>query len=396
MSKLFTPLQLGNVEISNRIMASATHEGMADKTGAVTDELIKRYERLAKGEVGLSITGLMNVHPSGRGFKTQTGIDNDSLIPGLTKLTDAVHRAGGKVAFQLAHCGRQTKKSLIGRTPLAPSSRGRDPMYFVKPREMTEEEIMEVVGSFGTAARRAVEAGADSIQLHAAHGYLISEFLSPFFNIRTDSWGGSDENRFRFFKEVYREVRAAIPTDYPVLVKLNSYDYTPEEGMTRSLAAKYAGWMAELGVNAVEVSCGTANYSYMNMCRGDVPTAEFVKGLAWYEKPIGRLMIGKLEGKYDLEEGYNLEAAKAIKPALGDTPLVLVGGMRTIRHMEEVLENDEADFISMSRPFIRDPLLVKKIKAGKLDRVTCVSCNRCMAAIPNDLPVYCYNKKFPV
>ena len=107
-------------------------------------------------------------------------------------------------------------------------------------------------------------------------------------------------------------------------------------------------------------------------------------------------MIGKLEGKYDLEEGYNLEAAKAIKPALGDTPLVLVGGMRTIRHMEEVLENDEADFISMSRPFIRDPLLVKKIKAGKLDRVTCVSCNRCMAAIPNDLPVYCYNKKFPV
>ncbi len=396
MSKLFTPLQLGNVEISNRIMASATHEGMADKTGAVTDELIKRYERLAKGEVGLSITGLMNVHPSGRGFKTQTGIDNDSLIPGLTKLTDAVHRAGGKVAFQLAHCGRQTKKSLIGRTPLAPSSRGRDPMYFVKPREMTEEEIMEVAGSFGTAARRAVEAGADSIQLHAAHGYLISEFLSPFFNIRTDSWGGSDENRFRFFKEVYREVRAAIPTDYPVLVKLNSYDYTPEEGMTRSLAAKYAGWMAELGVNAVEVSCGTANYSYMNMCRGDVPTAEFVKGLAWYEKTIGRLMIGKLEGKYDLEEGYNLEAAKAIKPALGDTPLVLVGGMRTIRHMEEVLENDEADFISMSRPFIRDPLLVKKIKAGKLDRVTCVSCNRCMAAIPNDLPVYCYNKKFPV
>ena len=396
MSVLFSPKQVGNVEIPNRFIASATHEGMADKKGAVTDELIKRYERLAKGEVGLSITGLMNVHPSGRGFKTQAGIDDDSLIPGLTKLTDAVHRAGGKVAFQLAHCGRQTKKSMIGRTPLAPSSRGRDPMYFVKPKEMTEEEIMEVVGSFGAAARRAVEAGADGIQLHAAHGSLISEFLSPFFNIRTDSWGGSDENRFRFFKEVYREVRTAIPTDYPVLVKLNAYDYTPEEGMTHSLAAKYAGWMAELGVNAVEVSCGTANYSYMNMCRGDVPTAEFVKGLAWYEKTIGRLMISKLEGKYDLEEGYNLEAARVIKPAIGDTPLVLVGGMRTVRHMEEVLENNEADFISMSRPFIRDPLLVRKIKEDKLDRVTCVSCNRCMAAIPNDLPVYCYNKKFPV
>ena len=134
----------------------------------------------------------------------------------------------------------------------------------------------------------------------------------------------------------------------------------------------------------------------MNMSRGDVPTAELVKGLAWWEKPIGRLMIGKLEGKYDLEEGYNLDAAKLIKPVLGDTPLILVGGMRTVSHMQEVVEHNYADFISMSRPFIREPYLVKNIKEDKIDRVSCVSCNRCLAAIPSDLPIYCYNKKFPV
>ena len=260
---------------------------------------------------------------------------------------------------------------------------------------MTENDIMETINAFGAAAKRAVEAGADAIQLHGAHGLLISEFLSPYFNIRTDSWGGSDENRFRFLKEVFLEVKTMVPDGFPVLVKLNANDYTPQKGVAPSLTAKYAGWLTDLGIDGVEVSCGTALYSYMNMCRGDVPTAELVKSLPWWKKPIGRLMIGKLEKKYDLEEGYNLEAAKVIKPALGNTPLLLVGGMRTVSHMEFVLENNYADFISMSRPFIKEPFLVNKIKEGKMDKVSCVSCNRCLAAVANNMPVYCYNKGFP-
>ncbi len=395
MSALFTPMKIGNVEIPNRFVNSATYEAMANETGEVSDELVKRYERLAKGGVGLCVSGMMYVHPSGRGYKNQIGIHHDSMIPGLRKLADAVHKEGGKIAFQIAHCGRQTKKSMIGQIPLAPSSRGRDPMYFVKPKEMTEDEIREIIKATADAARRAVEAGADGIQLHAAHGYLFSEFLSPFFNIRTDSWGGSDENRFRFLKETYQEVKKVVPIGYPVFVKLSSNDYTPKEGTTPTLAARYAGWLAELGIDAVEVSCVTTNYSYMNMSRGDVPTAELVKGLVWWEKPLGRLMIGKLEGKFDLEEGYNLEAAKMIKPVLGDIPLILVGGMRTVSHMEELLDSKHADFISMSRPFIREPFLVNKIKGGEMAKVSCVSCNRCLAAVPNGLPVYCYNKKFP-
>ena len=395
MSKLFSPITIGNVELPNRFVCSATHEVMAKEDGEVSDELIKRYVKLARGRVGLSVTGLMYVHASGRGYKHQTGIHNDNMIEGLTKLVSAVHQEGGKIAFQIAHCGRQTTKGMAGQTPLAPSSRGRDPLNFVKPKEMTENEILETIKAFGAAAKRAVKAGADGIQLHAAHGYLICEFLSPFFNIRTDSWGGSDENRFRFLKEIYQEVKNVVPNGYPVFVKLNTNDYTPKEGITPSLAVKYGKWLSELGIDAVEVSCGATNYSYMNMCRGDVPTPELVQGLSWWEKPIGKLMISKLEGKYNLEEGYNLEAAKMIKPSIGDTPLALVGGMRTVAQMEDTLKNNYADLISMSRPFIREPFLVKKIEEGKMDKVSCVSCNRCLAAVVNEFPVYCYNKKFP-
>lgn len=134
----------------------------------------------------------------------------------------------------------------------------------------------------------------------------------------------------------------------------------------------------------------------MNMCRGDVPIDELVKSLAWWEKPFGRLMLGKLKGKYDLQEGYNMDAAKLIKPVLGAVPLIVVGGMRTVAYMEAVIESGVADFISMSRPFIREPFLVKQIKNKKTEKVSCVSCNRCLAAIPAELPIYCYNRKFPI
>lgn len=360
MSILFSPRKIGNIEIPNRFVNSATYEVMAKETGEVSNELIKRYERLAKGGVGLAITGMMAVHPTGRGYKYQIGIHQDNMLKGLTQLVDAVHRADGKIAFQLSHSGRQATKATAGQVPLAPSRRGRDPINFVKPKEMSRREIKEIIGAFGIAAKRAVDAGADAIQLHGAHGYLINEFLSPYFNIRTDDWGGNDEKRFRFLKEILLTVKQAVPNGYPVVVKLNAYDHTPREGVTPFLTAKYAGWLKELGIDGVEVSCGTTHYSYMNMSRGDVPTPELVKGLSWWKKPFGRIMIGKLEGKYDLEEGYNLEPARQIKPELDNVPLLLVGGMRTVSHMKTILENSEADFISMSRPFIREPFLVKK------------------------------------
>jgi 2,4-dienoyl-CoA reductase-like NADH-dependent reductase (Old Yellow Enzyme family) len=314
------------------------------------------------------------------------------MIPGLTKLVQAVHNEGGKIVFQLVHAGRQTTKSVTGAIPLSPSSFDRDPLNLVKPKEMKENDIQNVIKDFGKAAKRAVTAGADGVQIHAAHGYLINQFLSPFFNRRTDKWGGTDENRFRFLKEVYQEIKRSIPEDRMILIKLNSNDYTPKEGVTPSLASKYAKWLGELGIDGVEVSCGSTHYSFMNLCRGDVPTNDLVEGLPWWKKPVGWIMMKTLEGKYDLEEGYNVDAAKKIKPQLGTIPLSVVGGLRRLDHMSEVIEKGYADLISMSRPFIREPFIVKRFKEGKAKAVSCVSCNKCLAAAANNMPVRCYNK----
>jgi len=392
MSLPFSPMKIRDMEVKNRFVRSATYECMAKETGEVTDELVNLYRHLAAGEVGLIITGYTFIHPLGRAFKYHAGIHNDEMIPGLKRMVDAVHREEGKIVFQISHAGRQTTKATIGQAPIGPSSTGRDPVNFVKPRQMSEEDIHLAITSFGHAARRAHEAGADGVQLHGAHGYLINQFLSPFFNHREDAWGGSDENRFRFLKETVREVKKAIGDGMIILVKLNTNDFTPQEGITPPLAVKYASWLAELGIDGLEISCGTGLYSFMNMSRGEVPVDEFVSGLPWWKKPLARLTLNKLVGKYDLEEGYNLEAAKLIKPVLGEVPLIPVGGLRNLRHMEEVLERKWADCISMSRPFIREPDLVRRFREGKAEFASCVSCNRCLAAINNDMPLRCYYK----
>ena len=395
MSALFSPMKIGNVEIINRFVHSATYECMARENGQVSEELINRYKNLAKGGVGLIIPGYLFVHPQGQAVRCQTGIHNDEMIDGLCKLVEAVHNGGSKIAFQLVHAGRQTTKKRIGRTPMAPSKGSRDNIYMVKPDEMSEAEIKEVVSAFGAAARRTNEAGADAVQIHAAHGYLINQFLSPYFNKRKDSWGGSDENRFRFLKEIVSEVKDNIPGEMPVLVKINTQDYTPKQGITIPLAKKYAGWLAELSVDGIEVSCGTLSFSMFNMVRGEIPTAEIVMNFPLWKRVLGKLMFKNMEGKFDIEEGYNIGAAKQIKPVIKDIPLFLVGGIRRKKHMEEIIENKDADFISMSRPFIREPFILKKFKEGKADSVACVSCNKCFAAVANEMPVRCYNNGFP-
>jgi len=395
MSILFESMKIGSLEIKNRFVNSATYECMAEDSGEATEEMVKRYRNLAKGGIGLIIPGYLYVHPWGRAVNGQAGIHGDDMIPGLKKVVDAVHEEGAKIAFQLVHAGRQTTKAVIGRAPIGPSSVGRDPTNFVKPREMGEEDIQAVIQAFSKAAGRAADAGADAVQIHAAHGYLINQFISPFFNQRTDDWGGSDESRYRFLKEVLSEMKKAVPETMPILIKLNTNDFTSKEGVTPSLAAKYAEWLKADGIDGVEVSCGTVAYFIMNMARGDVPVKEVVRSLPWWKKPYGKLAFNSMVGKFDLEQGYNLEAAKTIKPVLGDIPLMLVGGLRRKEQMEEVLEKNHADFISMCRPFIREPYLVKKIKEGKADTAACESCNKCLAAVLNSLPVRCYYKGLP-
>lgn len=395
MSMLFTPQKLGKLEIKNRFVRAPTHENMATAAGEVTDDLVAVYRTLASGETGLIFTGIMHVHPLGRSYKYQVGIDRNEFVPGLRKLADAVHKEGGRIFFQLIHGGRQTTKKLIGQTPLAPSSTGRDPMYFVKPKEMTEQEIGEVIRAFGAAARRAYEAGADGIHIGGAGGYLVNEFLSPFFNRRNDAWGGTDENRFRFLEEIIVAVKSAVPGDVPVTVKINANDHTPQEGITPDLAKKYAAWLVKLGIDGLEVASGTITYSNMNMWLGQVPLKEYVSSLPFWKRPIGRLMMRPMVGKYNLREGWNLEAVKMMKPVMDGIPLFLVGGMRRVDHMEEVLQHGDAQFISLCRPLIREPLLIKKIKQGETKVASCISCNKCVGAVPNELPVRCYRQGLP-
>jgi 2,4-dienoyl-CoA reductase-like NADH-dependent reductase (Old Yellow Enzyme family) len=395
MSVLFSPIRVGTVELANRFMHSATFEGMAERNGEVSQRHLRRYRALARGGIGLIIPGYMYVHPHGKAAPRQTGIHDDSMIPGLRRLADEIHTQDAKVAFQLVHAGRQTTRAVIGRNPLGPSSAKRDPVNFVKPTPMTEEDISTLVASFAEAAVRAAEAGADGVQFHAAHGYLLNQFLSPFYNRRQDSWGGSPEGRFRVLREIYAAVRARIPESMFVAVKLNTYDHTPEEGITPELAARYARWLVELGIDFVEISSGSLLYSFMNVCRGDVPVAELMRGLPWWKKPIGKRLLGKMAGGYGYDQPYHLEAAAVIKPEMGSTPLALVGGVRRVDQMERILDNGAADIISMSRPFIREPFLVRRIRDGETDTAACESCNKCLAAMTEDLPVRCYSRGLP-
>lgn len=393
MSQLFATYRLKSIEVRNRFVHSATYECMAGPEGEVTEELVNRYRNLARGEVGLIIPGYLYVHPRGKAIGRQTGIYRDELVNGLRKLVDVVHEEGGRIAFQLAHGGRQSPKKVIGQQPLAPSSFGRDPVSLNKANAASEEDIQEIIQAFAKAARRTMEAGADGLQLHCAHGYLLNEFLSPFFNRRRDSWGGSDANRFRMVKEIISAIKAEVGGEFPVLVKLNTSDFTPSPGITPELAARYAGWLSELGIAALEISSGT--WYTFHTVRGEIPLNELARGLPKWMRPMAKIIFKKQIDPCRFQPLYHLPAAKIIKPALGDVPLILVGAVRTLKEMEEIVNNREADLISMSRPLIREPYLIKRLREGRVEKASCISCNKCFAAIFNNLPVRCYIDGLP-
>lgn len=380
MSILFTPFKIGNLQFKNRFVLSACEDSSATDSGEITKKIIEKNRTWSKGEIGLIISSHMSVHPLGRTRKKQLGIHDDVLIQGLKELTNEVHQHEGKIVFQLGHAGLQTTAETIGRPPLGPSS----------GNPMSEEEIHVVVASFVQAARRAAEADADGVQVHAAHGYLINEFLSPFYNKRQDLWGGSEENCFRLLQEIIIGIKKILPQNMVLMVKLNSNDYTPHEGITPALATNYAKRMADLGIDGLEVSCGTSLLSPFNMCRGDVPIKELLLRYPDSQRSQIEVVLKNMEGKYNNFEGYNIEAAKLIRTVIGKVALLSVGGWRNVSSMEEAINNGHTDFISMCRPFIREPSLVKRMREGKTSKASCTNCNRCLAALASNIPVQCY------
>lgn len=387
---LFTPMAINGMELKNRLVRSATYEHMATEDGKVTDQLIKFYSKLAKGGVGLIVLGHAYVQENGRALPYQIGIYSDDHIAGLRDLVDEIHNQGARVALQIAHAGRQTMPDAIGgQTPVAPSAIEPDPLFNTSPREMTEEEIRGMINAFGSAARRGKEAGFDAVQLHAAHGYLLAQFLSPHTNRRTDKWGGNQENRFRFVSEVYDSVRDAVGDDYPVLIKL-SVEEGLEDGIRIDEAGNIASRLSKLGIDAIEISGGTIVDSLFMMCRGDIPIDMLTRDVDPSAKAQMEAFFYSIKEMVKYEEAYWLNHAEKIKEVIGKTPLILVGGMKYPQTMAMIVEENKADFISLSRPLIREPDFPLEMAEGRKDPSKCAFCNRCLMEVANK-PLRCYN-----
>jgi len=348
--QLFEATVINGLRLENRLVRSATWEGMCSEDGVPGEALVELYRELARGGVGLIITGFAYVSPDGRPLPGAMGLHDDALVSALRALTDAVHREGGKICVQLGHAGGQTRESLCGGRPLAPSAVAAPQYAPESPQELSGADIERILQAFADAARRARECGFDAVQLHAAHGYLINQFLSNHTNLRGDAYGGELEGRSRFLLEACARVRAAVGADYPLLVKLNGSDHL-EEGFCLGEAMRVAEALDAAGVDAIEVSGGTPASGERNPLRRGIASPE--------------------------QEAYNLPLARAIKEVVR-CPVLVVGGIRSLWTAKGILRRGESDYISLCRPLVQEPDLPRRWRwADGETPARCCSCNGC-------------------
>jgi len=361
MPKLFETSVLNGMTLRNRFIHSATNEGMANhEDGGVNERLIRWQEQVAQGEIALIIPGYVYISNQGKSRPGQAGIHSDEVLPGLAHMAEVVHRHGARIALQLAHAGANVYVPTTTGYALGASDMK---VTEVPCKAMTRDDIAQTVADYAAAAARAQRAGCDAVQLHGAHSYLISQFLSPFFNRRTDSYGGSLENRARFALEVVRAVRQAVGPDFPVLIKANSDDYM-ENGFVLDEFVPYCLMLEDAGIDAIEVSGGTHFSDPRYFC----------------SRPEGTVPPG--------QEIYFKEAAERYRREV-HTLLILVGGVRTLAVAERVVQGGLADYVAMSRPLIREPDLIKRWHEGDTRPSTCISCNLCFGPVRSGEGVYC-------
>jgi len=337
MKKLFEAEKLGSLTLKNRLIRSAVWENMAAAGGHPTDQMTAFYEELAAGGVGLIITGYIAVNRESGTGRGLSGCYDDSFIPEYQKLTDAIHARGGKIAAQIVYRG-----SLAGggEEPVWGMSAVRHKTSGVTPQEMTQSEIRALEEMFAAAARRVKAAGFDAVELHAAHGYFLSQSLSPYYNRRTDQYGGSVENRARLLTETYEKVRRAVGNDYPVLVKLNCSDFA--EGEATFAECEEAGRrLDELGIDGIEVSGG-----------------------------------GRVWATHDKTPSLYADAAAKLAAEVR-APVILVGNNRDPAAMEQLLKETKIAFFSLARPFLREPDLAARWESGDLSPSRCAACGKC-------------------
>ena len=348
-SNLFTPHRLQGMELRNRLIRSATLEGLCGGDGQATPVLVDLYRQLAAGGCGFLISGIAYVLDEGKLIPGGLGAACDQQIAGLEKLATAVHQEGGSLCLQLGHTGGQGHGKVCGRQPLAPSAIELE-QYPELPQEMTLDDINRTVAAFAAAAGRAKQAGCDAVQLHAAHGYLINQFLSPLCNQRQDDYGGSLAGRSRFLLEIVAAVQQAVGNDFPLLVKLNGSDNL-SGGLDIDESLAVAKLLDVAGITAIEISSGTP-------ASGD----------------MGPIRLGHASGD---EMAYNVVLSRTIKQQV-KCPVIAVGGIRSLHVATGLLRTRQADYVSLSRPLIREPDLPNKLESGASEKSTCTSCNGCL------------------
>lgn len=391
MNKVFEPFQLAGITFPNRIIRSATYEGMSETNGKPTEQLEKKYIALAQGGVGGIITGFIGVNKQGGSGSHMSLLNGDENIKAYQKITQKMHDLGTPIIAQLNHCGGQTKKEDTGMPVIAPSK-----ISDYKAKEMTKAQVLEVIEAFVQAIKDAKEAGFDGVQLHIAHGYLLSEFVSPRMNRRTDEWGGNTENRFRIVKTIFEKARKEVG-NYPIIAKINGYE-TLKNGMSITESVKIAKLLEQVGCDGIEVSNGTVKAGLATM-RGSVPWEMIVaqndklNKMPRFVKSIIGTVAEKTFPQPQPKSLYNLDAATAIKKAV-NIPVIVVGGITNMNDIEDIINKNKGDLVSMSRPFILESDLVNKFKTGKQTQSKCIQCNFCIIGVEN-APLRCYYGKVP-
>lgn len=361
MAELFDEIKINGMTLKNRSVRSATWAGMAEPDGRCSMRIVELLEELARGDVGLIITGFAYVMPNGKALTKQLGIYDDAMIPNLLRLTKRVHAANGKIAMQIVHAGVQTVLRVRKDRPIWGPSAVYDRTFQKTPKAMTQREIKEAVQAFASAADRVKRSEFDAVQLHGAHGYLVSQFLSPIRNRRTDKYGGHIENRARFLFETYMAIRKSVGKDFPVLIKLNTKDFV-RGGLNQRDSLFVARRLEEMGIDAIEISGGIPAAGDLGPARPKIRSAK--------------------------EEAYFLPLARKIRKQVS-VPIILVGGIRSIKTVNQILKTGAADLVSMSRPLIREPGLVRRWKEGDRKKAKCISCNQCFKAATSPEGLYC-------
>jgi len=373
----FGPAQLGPARLRNRIVKAATSEGRSPD-GRVTDDLIEFHRSFAEGGVGMTTVAYCCVSRHGASAPGQIVMDAEAL-PGLRRLTDAVHGAGAAISAQLGHAGVVAPKKLTGVTAVAPS-RFVNPTSFAYCREIRRDEIATVIEQFAQAAQVAVDAGFDAVELHFGHLYLPSSFLSPLINRRKDEYGGDIDNRSRLVREIAQRVRDTVGDRIAVIAKLDM-----DDGLPGSIWIDEALRTAQLldgdaNLDAIELTQGSSVYRPMYLFRGDVPVREFAKVMPPMLRPGVRILGKGVMGSYPYEDLYMLPAARQFVPIMKNTKLILLGGITNREHIETGVR-EGFDFLAMGRALLREADLVNKMAADPGVRSRCNHNNKCMVTV---------------